>query len=153
MGNAIGLIIMVEIKIREWMLEFPLYMDKAKLDSCCNYIETWMEIAETRNLVKTKSAIVFAGLMLVLDNFTSIDIYDAVCPKEMFEIELLGCQYKLEGPIFRKEFYLEYAKVIESIYNDITIRFPNKDIKEKDLLYLMYYAYETIDKWNRHKKY
>ena len=26
-------------------------------------------------------------------------------------------------------------------------------INEKHLLSLMYYAYETIDKWNRHKKY
>lgn len=146
MGNVIELIIMADIKIREWMLEFPPNMNKAKLDICSNYIETWIDIAETRNLAKNKSAIVFAGLMLVLDNFTSSDIYDNVCPKEFFEIELLGYQYKLEGPIFRKEFYLEYAKAIDLIYRDISIRFPNKDINEKHLLSLMFYAYETIDK-------
>lgn len=144
---------MIEITIRDFKLEFPHHMDAEMLNSCREYLEGFMDVARKYNMAKNKSEIVFAGLMLVLDNFYTTDAEDDLCEKSFFEIELLGYTYMLEGPVFRKQFYEADARIIGDLYCTIQDSYPEKSKDEQHLLTLMYFAYDNFDRWNRNLRY
>lgn len=144
---------MINIKIRQWCLNFPDSYDAVKLNSCRNYLEGFMDVAHKYNLGKNKSEVVFAGLMLIIDTFCSTDTEDGMCDVEFYDIDLLGYTYRLESPIFRKKFYYNDAKSIEEQYRNIDVKFPDMELEEKHLLALMKFAYDNHEKWNRYNRY